>query len=252
MTRFAQLLFAVSCLAIVICADYVRLSLGEVVVEEPREWKADNLWANINLVTQNQNLTSNWSLEDTKWERGTRGTASKAWKDITISGNEPNLTLSFAIYNVGDKDPQAVGLRITSLILSIPSRIPVVGHVATAIKIVIDVFKGAYECEGPVAVNVIQLSQQNLRAMAYNQTTCETLSYQYETGAGCVDVNPLTRKNSTYHVKHCYVKQRGQSNAQELPNSPPKPSGSVRLHARFDFVGGIFLLGVVALFVGMY
>lgn len=97
-----------------VSADYIRQSIGEIQSIEPREWDVDRLWANLNLVAGAKNLTQYYVID--KYPRGNNTTYENMFKDITISGSEPDLTLSYALYNVGDGDPQKVGLSKYSIL----------------------------------------------------------------------------------------------------------------------------------------
>ncbi|KAF2821040.1 hypothetical protein CC86DRAFT_107801 [Ophiobolus disseminans] len=209
--RFAQGLLVASYLASRVSADFVRFSVKEILSIEPREWNTDQIWASINLVTNSQNVTQKYVYGD--FPRGKRYRTEEAYKDITISGTEPDLTIALAVYNVGDDDPQEIGLKITSLILSIPSRIPGLGGVARVVKFVIDLFQGAYKCEGPVALAVSQRSQQEIRAMAYNFVSCTVQNFTYETNKGCANFLPFSTKEAKYRVEYCVEKRSGSSNA---------------------------------------
>lgn len=91
-----------------ISADYIRYSIVNITSIEPREWDTDNLMTTLNIVSQTQNVTQAYTFG--KWPRGRSGVTNSLYKDVPLTGTEPVVTVSFALYNVGDKDPQKYGL----------------------------------------------------------------------------------------------------------------------------------------------
>lgn len=89
-------------------ADYIRYSLAKITSIEPREWNDDNLMTILNIVSSTQNVTKPYTFD--KWHRGRSAAISNVYKDFPLTGNEPVITASFGLYNVGDKDPQKYGL----------------------------------------------------------------------------------------------------------------------------------------------
>ena len=104
MVKLAQVLLVVPCLVGLTSADFIRFSITDILSIEPREWDTDHLQAHLNLVTRTQNITSHYLFDD--WPRGRHTTPTDVWKDVPVTSSDPTVTLAFAIFNTGDKDPQ--------------------------------------------------------------------------------------------------------------------------------------------------
>jgi hypothetical protein len=103
----------------------------------------------------------------------------------------------------------------------------------------IGLFEGAFKCEGPVAIAVSQLSQQDLQNMTANQPLCKTEVFSYETGGGCENPNPFDKKNATYRVRYCTEK-----------HTTPSAGGSATQYANLSRC--VFLVGVVILLSAVF
>lgn len=103
--------------------------------------------------------------------------------------------------------------EIAQLVLKVLRGNLAVSVIASAISFVIGQFKDAYDCHGPVILDVLHYSQGDLRNMPYGQSRCTTDEYSYQTQRGCIDSQPLvlTPKVSRYTAEHCIQRFQGSS-----------------------------------------
>jgi hypothetical protein len=109
------LLTAVLCLANIATADYWRFNLKRYHCVEPREWKTDKVafFANWVTTTHDGQVKQNGTTSRkgfTYVDRGYTSHPNVMWQDIMLSEEESNLLFAFTMWNLGDEDPQKVGL----------------------------------------------------------------------------------------------------------------------------------------------
>jgi hypothetical protein len=108
-------LLIVLCLANGATADYWRFTLNQYHCVEPREWKTDHVAFRAAWITATQdgqivqNETTYRSLTSYV-DRGDTSDLNVMWQDIMLGQEEANLLMVFIMWNLGDEDPQKVGL----------------------------------------------------------------------------------------------------------------------------------------------
>jgi hypothetical protein len=103
--------------------------------------------------------------------------------------------------------------EIAQLVLKILRGNLAVTVIASALSFVIDQFKDAYDCHGPVMLNAVPYSKNNLLNMQYDQPYCTVRTYSYTTQGGCRDDEPfnLAPKESKYVAQDCVQRFKGSS-----------------------------------------
>lgn len=104
--------------------------------------------------------------------------------------------------------------EIAQLVLKVLRGNLAVSVIAFAIGQVIEQFKDAYQCQGPVMLSSLPYSKATLMNMQYGQAVCTTRNYDYQTSGGCKKDQPfdLTSKVSKYVAEDCIQRFQGSSN----------------------------------------
>ncbi|QDS72180.1 hypothetical protein FKW77_004775 [Venturia effusa] len=210
----------VLCMTSIVHADYWKFTIDKIQCIEPREWKTDHLYLRINMVTRGrdgkvkQNQTTDTlpggSLE---FPRGFTSGNGLLLQKMNLDDGDTDLLVTYTAWNKGDKELQKIGITIAELVLSVLGGNLAVAVITTAIGLVLDKFKDAYDCHGPAVLAVVPYSQADLRSMQYGQPRCETGQYTFKTGPGCVNNQPFNLKSklSNYTASYCLQRYPGST-----------------------------------------
>lgn len=132
-------------------------------------------------------------------------------------------------------------IEIAQLVLKIIRGNLAVSVIATAISLVIDQFKDAYECHGPVMLDPVHYSKEALQSMQINQPYCDTRTYEYETQGGCIKDDPinLNSKFSKYIAEHCVQRYEGESTGSGEVNVDHPRSAGPRVEPHIQLVTSV-------------